>query len=113
MKNHLIKLALACAFTALFALTANGQSNDSTQSGTARKVLNGTAKTSVIVVGQTAKYTWKATKFTAGKVAKPIVVKAAPATGKFMLKQSGRAVKKSVPIVKKFAVTYLKFRIGL
>ena len=93
----------------MFALSASASAQNETK-GTATKLLNGTGKTAVVVVGQTAKYTWKAAKFTTGKVAKPIVVKSAPAFGKFAFRQTGNAVKIAIPVVKKFAITYLKLK---
>ena len=106
----MLKKLFPFAVLVILAISFDASAQDRNDGGTARKIANGTAKTGVIVVGTAAKYTWKAAKFTAGKVAKPIIVKSAPKVGKFALKQSGRAAKKSLPVVKKFAITYLKLR---
>jgi hypothetical protein len=66
-----------------------------------------------VIVGTSAKYTYKAAKFTAVKVAKPIIVKAAPKAGKFVLKQTGKAVKASIPISKKLFIRYIKYKFFL
>ena len=107
MSKILFKIALACALFLALSLTASGQTQ---KNDGAKSVLNKSARTSVVIVGTTAKYTWKATKFTADKVAKPIIVKSAPKIGKFALRQSGKAAKRSMPILKKLAITYLKLR---
>ncbi|MDH3492553.1 MAG: hypothetical protein OEM82_03310, partial [Acidobacteriota bacterium] len=102
-----LNTVLTGGFLLALSVSATGQAKPN---GTARKLLNGTAKTTVVVVGQSAKYGWKATRFTAGKVVRPIVVKSAPKAGKFTLRQTTLLIKGSIPVVKKFAVTYLKFR---
>lgn len=115
MYKLILKIALGGVLLFAFTCTAAGQDTaeqTEQESGTATKILNGTARTTYIVVGTTARYGWKATKFTAGKVVKPVIVKAAPAAGKFLLKQSGTVIKKSFPVIKKTAFTYLKFRLS-
>ena len=109
MHKLIRNIALTGGILFVLSVTVSGQAG---KTGTAKKVLNKTAKTTIVVVGTTAKYTWKASKFTAGKVAKPIIVKSAPATGKFVLRQTGNAVKLTFPLVKRFAVTYLKLRLS-
>lgn len=74
------------------------------------KTVNAAKTVTYIVVGETAKFTYKAAKFTAKNAAKPIIVKATPAVGKFMLKQSGKAVKTSIPLITKIAVKYVKYK---
>ena len=44
----------------------------------------------VVVVRSAAKAGWWTTKFAANHVAKPVIVKAAPAAGKYALKQSAK-----------------------
>ena len=107
MHKQISRLALLAAMLLAFSLIANAQTK---QNGTTKKVLKGTAKTGVVVIGSAAKYTWKATKFTSGKVVKPLLVKSAPAAGKFTWKQSRKAARFTFPLVRKFAVTYLRFR---
>jgi hypothetical protein len=109
MKKFILRTALLSAIVFVASICVSAQTDESSR---VRKVVGGTAKVGVVVVGSAAKYSWKATKFTAKHVAKPIVVKAVPAVGKFALKQTGRVVKRSVPVVKKFAITYLKFRLS-
>ncbi|MCB1023467.1 MAG: hypothetical protein KDB79_03700 [Acidobacteria bacterium] len=75
------------------------------------KSLKAAKTVAVIVVGETAKFSYKATKFTAKNVAKPLIVKSAPAVGKFMLKQSGNAVKTTLPLIRKIAVKYIKYKL--
>ena len=106
--NQLVKLFVALTFLCcVFATETKAQEKEPTR---ARVVLNKTAKAGVFVVGKTAKYSWKATKFTAGKVVKPAITTATPAVGKFAKDQTGRVVKRSFPVVKRLAITYLKFR---
>lgn len=52
--------------------------------------MKGTGKAAVIVVGSAGKVVWATTKFAAKRVAKPILVKAAPAVGKFIIKKSAK-----------------------
>ncbi|MCU0238074.1 MAG: hypothetical protein MUC29_01420 [Pyrinomonadaceae bacterium] len=69
-------------------------------------------KGAVIVVGQAAKVTWKATKFTATEIAEPvgkaIIVKATPKVSSFMLKATGEIIKRGTPIATRLIITYLK-----
>ena len=92
MSKLLFKILSVSAFFLVLSFSANAQTSEK---NAASKTLNIAKKTGVIVVGGAAKFGFKATKFTATKVAKPIVVKSAPAVGKFMLKKSGYTVKKS------------------
>ncbi|MEZ5305841.1 MAG: hypothetical protein R2684_01715 [Pyrinomonadaceae bacterium] len=110
MKNLIFKLLLLSGMLVAFSTVSNAQAENA--KNPVNKLASATAKTGVVVIGSAAKLTWQATKFTAGKVAKPLVVKAAPQAGKFALKQSGTVVKKAMPVVRKLAVTYLKLRLG-
>ncbi|NNF00893.1 MAG: hypothetical protein HKN25_17890 [Pyrinomonadaceae bacterium] len=109
MKTYLYKTLLTAVFMFIFSLSANAQ--DSTKTNAALRSLNVSKKVTYVVVGKSAKYTWKATKFTAGRVAKPIIVRSAPAVGKFMLKKSGYAAKKSLPIARKLFIKYVKYKL--
>jgi hypothetical protein len=109
MQKLIFKITLLGGILFASVLTVTGQDADSSR---ARKAVAGTAKVGVVVIGTAAKYSWKATKFTGKHVAKPVIIKGAPAVGKFALKQSGNIVKRTVPVVRKFAVTYLKFRLS-
>jgi hypothetical protein len=70
------------------------------------------AKGSLIVAKETAKATWKVSKFALAEVAQPtakfVVVKATPQITSFLVKNSGLIIKKSTPIARKLLVTYLK-----
>ena len=107
MYRNLFKILI---FAAFFLLLGNAASAQSVEKNTAQKTLSVANKTGVIVVGSAAKFGYKAIKFTATKVAKPIVVKSAPAVGKFMLRQTGYTVKKSFPVAKKLFVKYVKYK---
>jgi len=107
MYRNLFKILIFAAFFLLLGNAANAQT---VKRNAAQKTLTVAKKTGVIVVGSAAKFGYKATKFTATKVAKPIVVKSAPAVGKFMLKQSGYTVKKSFPVAKKLFIKYVKYK---
>jgi hypothetical protein len=70
------------------------------------------AKGSLIVVKETARATWKVSKFAFNEVAattaKIVVFKATPKVTSFLVKNSGLIIKKSTPIARKLLVTYLK-----
>ena len=100
MSKILFYIFLVAVFCCLAAVTANAQIS---KTSFTRKTLAVTQKTGVIVVKSAAKGSYKATKFAAGKVAKPIVVKAIPAAGKFV-------VKKSLPLGRKLFVKYIKYK---
>lgn len=106
MNRTISKFVLLGGMLLVFSFAAHGQTD---KPGTTEKVLGGAARTTYVVVGTTAKYGWKTTKFTAKHVVKPVATKAAPAVGKFAFKQSAAAVKLSFPVVKKAVITYLKF----
>ncbi|MEZ5344547.1 MAG: hypothetical protein R2681_03230 [Pyrinomonadaceae bacterium] len=103
----MFRTLLFAVFLILFALSSNAQEPDN---AAAVKTLNAAKTVTVVVVGESAKFTYKATKFSAKNVAKPIVAKAAPAAGKFVLKQSGKVVKRSIPVMAKIAVKYAKYK---
>lgn len=84
---------------------------------TATQILNMTGKAAVIIVGQTARAAWKTTKFTAAEVGKPaakaIILKATPKVTAFLVKLTGKAIKRGIPIGQKLFVTYLKTRLSI
>ncbi len=108
MKRILLQAFFVCAFALLLSISVNAQ--DKVKKNVALKTLNISKKVTYVVVGNSAKYTWKAAKFTGKHVAKPIIVKSAPKVGKFMLKQSGTAIKKSFPVGKKLFIKYIKYK---
>jgi hypothetical protein len=73
-------------------------------------------KASLVIAKQTAKATWKLSKFAAVEVAqplasnvlKPLVVKTTPQITKMLIKNSGILIKRATPIATKMFVTYLK-----
>lgn len=69
-------------------------------------------KTSYIVLKESAKITWQATKLTTTEVsapiAKAIIVKATPKVSSFMLKATGEVLKRGTPIAARLIITYLK-----
>lgn len=101
------KFLIISVFFLLLSVTANAQTE---KKNAAVKTLSIAKKTGVVVVGSAAKFGYKATKFTTTKVAKPIIVKSAPAVGKFMLKKTGYTAKKSLPIAKKLFIKYVKYK---
>jgi hypothetical protein len=111
-------VSLLCLFTAAQAQSKAGGAGNPLIVGL-KTTGSITKEVAVIVVGQTAKVGWKATKFTAKELAapaaksiiKPLVVKAAPKAGQFMLKQTGNAVEKGVPIAAKLLIKYIKYKI--
>lgn len=107
MSKTPFKILIFSAFFLILGTAANAQT---VEKNIAEKTLSVAKKTGVIVVGSAAKFSYKATKFTATKVAKPIIVKSAPAIGKFMLRQTGYTVKKSVPVAKKLFIKYVKYK---
>lgn len=84
---------------------------------TSTHILNMTGKAAVIIVGQTAKAAWKTTKFTAAEIGKPaakaIILKATPKVTAFLVKLTGKAIKRGIPIGQKLFVTYLKTRLSI
>lgn len=107
MGKYLPKLAFLCL--ALLAFASSAYAQDSKQSA-AKRTLNTGKRVVVVVVGQTAKFTYKATKFSADKIAKPIIVKSAPKVAGFALKQTGKTIKTSFPVVKKLFIRYIKYK---
>jgi len=107
MRKYLSKYLFLCLGLVALATSANAQ--DSEQS-TAKKTLKTGKKVVVVVVGRTAKLTYKATKFSADKIAKPIIVKSAPKVAGFALKQTGKTIKTSFPVVKKLFIQYVKYK---
>jgi hypothetical protein len=69
-------------------------------------------KTSYIVLKESAKITWQATKITTTEVsapiAKAIIVKATPKVSAFMLKTTGKVLEKGLPIATRLLIAYLK-----
>ena len=116
MKDKLLKGAIFGVFLLIFCLSANAQSNSM-----AEKALALTGKVTVIVVGQTAKITYKTAKFAAKEIVLPvakvtlktIVLKAAPKVSMFLLKETGKAAEKSIPIGVKLFVKYVKYRLSI
>ena len=84
---------------------------------TSTQILHMTGKAAVIIVGQTAKAAWKTTKFTAAEVGKPaakaIFLKATPKVTAFLVKLTGKAIKRGFPVGQKLFVTYLKTRLSI
>jgi hypothetical protein len=95
------------ALAGLFLLCISGHAQNK---NLAQKSLSVSKKATVIIVGNSAKYAYKATKFTAGRVAKPVIVKSAPGVGKFVLKSSGLTLKKTFPLGKKLFIKYIKYK---
>ena len=107
MPKLLSKTLFLTAIFIAFQLSANGQES---KRNLALKTLVVGKKASVFVVKKSAKVGYKVTKFTAVKIAKPIIVKSAPKVAKFTLKQSGNILKRSFPIGKKLFVKYIKYK---
>lgn len=104
-KRILFQLLLVCLFLFIFNVQINAQKGE-----TAKKVAKVTAKTGIVIVGKSAKYTYQATKFTAKNIAKPIIIRSAPKVGEFMLSQTGNVVKSSYPVGKKLFIKYIKYK---
>ena len=104
-KKIFLKVLLTFAFLFVCSVQTNAQ-----KSNLAEKTLKVTGTATVIIVGSTAKATYKTAKFTTKNVAKPIIVKSAPKVGKFMLDQSGNALKATYPIGKKLFIKYIKYK---
>lgn len=116
MSKNLRTSLFFCVIIFTFSIFANAQTDENPQPNViivgAKKTAQVVGKGAVAVVGETAKITWKATKFTANEVIEPtaqvIVVKATPKVTSFLVKNSGLIIKKSTPIAKKLLLTYLK-----
>ncbi len=106
MYRKIFQTVLLCAFMFLLFISINAQNKN-----LAQKSLSVSKKATVVIVGQSAKFGYKATKFTAKRVAKPIIVKSAPRAAKFVFKQTGNVIKTSYPVVKKLFVKYVKYKI--
>ncbi len=110
------KILVLCLFTLAFCCFVNAQTEIKTQQNViivgSKKTAEVVGKTAVVILKQTAKTTWKVTKFAATEVAEPtakfIVVKFTPKATTFLVKNSGLIIKKSTPIAKRLLVTYLK-----
>jgi len=106
MKKITFRISVVCALflVCMFSVSAQSRKADAlkTDGNFAASALRGTGNVAVIIVGSAAKATWVTSKFlvkdVSGSVAKTIFVRAAPAIGVFMLKQSGVLAKKAVPI---------------
>lgn len=100
MKKIIFRTLFVCAF--VFVLNAAASAQEFQNVGTA--VLKDTGKVSVIVVKSAAKATWVVTKVAVKTTVKPaaklVFQKAAPAAGKFALKQG---TKHLLPLAVKFA----------
>ncbi len=105
IKRIALQLIFCGIFVLILAMGTNAQ-----QKNLAQKSLSVSKKATVIIVGNSAKYSYKATKFTASKVAKPIIVKSAPKVGMFLLKKSGYTAKKAFPVGRKLFVKYIKYK---
>jgi uridylate kinase len=116
MLKNLQNLLIFCVVMFTFSVFANAQSDENPQPNViivgAKKTAQVFGKGAVVVVGETAKVAWKATKFAAVEVAEPtakiIVVKATPKVTKFLISQSGTIIKHGTPIAKRLLLTYLK-----
>jgi len=131
MSGKFYRLLIAGVFLLALCTFANAQkspkqlqnSGKQTQSAEVREpspvaqVINLSGQIAVIIVGQTAKAGWKATKFTTSEVVKPVLkgifLKAAPKLTAFGLRLTGRAIKKGLPVAQKLAVTYLRTRLPI
>lgn len=105
MKTLILRLVAVSACLILFSIVSSGQKlhthsqDDSASIGIT--VMRGTGRTAVIVVRSAAKVAWKTTKLTGRYVAKPILLKAAPAAGKYLIKTSAKHL---LPFVVKMSV---------
>ncbi len=116
MLQKYLKTFVLCLFTLTFCCFANAQTEAQMQPNVivvgGKKTAEVVGKGAVVILKQTAKTTWKITKFAATKVAEPtariIVVKITPKVTSFLVKNSGLIIKKSTPIARKLLVTYLK-----
>ena len=116
MKAKLLKGAICGVFLLIFCLSANAQSTSMTE-----KAFALTGKITVIVVGQTAKITYKTAKVAAKEIVLPIAkvtlktifLKVAPKVSMFLLKETGKAAEKSIPIGIKLFEKYVKYRLSL
>jgi hypothetical protein len=94
---------------AFFLLILTGNLN-AQKTNLANQTLKATSKATVVIVGKSAKYSYKAAKFTTKHIARPIIVKSAPKIGKFALKTSGSIIKKSYPVGKNLFLKYVKYK---
>ena len=116
MKDKLLKGVILSVFLLIFCASANAQN-----SSMAEKALALTGKVTVIIAGQTAKITYKTAKFAAKEVVLPVAkvtlktvfLKAAPKVSMFLLKETGKAAEKSIPIGIKLFEKYVKYRLSL
>lgn len=119
MSKQIFKFIILGVLLFSFQIITNAQDNAPAEKKDRNIIVVGATETlkiggkvTYIVVKETAKIAWKATKFTAGEVAAPvakaIVVKAAPKVSMFMLKTSGKIIQKGTPIAAKLLITYLK-----
>lgn len=103
MRDHLIRAIFVCSCLLIFATVSNAEGR-----GVEAKHDN----VAVVIVKSAAKGTWVVTKFTAGKVVKPLVVhvakpvlfKLVPAVGKLALRATGIGAKTLLPYAAKLAV---------
>jgi hypothetical protein len=100
-------ISILCAVF-LFTLSAAAQQPTHQKSENERSALSsavsGSAKVGVVLIGSAAKGTWAATKFVAGRAAKPMLLKGAPKAAKFVLRSSGFAAKRLLPLAVKLSL---------
>ena len=106
------KIFYRILFLALFLLAGYISANAQTEKkDTVQRSFGATKKVAVIVIGKPAKYGYKATKFTANKIAKPIIVKSAPRVGQFVWKNSKSFTKRIFPVIKTLVIKYVKYKL--
>lgn len=108
MRSLFIRTLAVCLCVFAFAVLANAQE----RRDDAKKQSRHDDNVAVVIVKSAAKGTWAVTKFTAGKVVKPLAVhvgksilfKFVPAVGKLALKATGVGAKTLLPYAAKLAV---------
>jgi hypothetical protein len=120
MHKYFSKTLMLFLFVFCFCTFANAQVEVKPQQNVVivggKKTAEIVGKASLIVAKETAKATWKLTKFAAGEVIqplaanvlKPLVVKTTPQIAKMIIKNSGVLIKRATPIATKLLITYLK-----
>lgn len=106
MSKYFFRATVLCLFLLCgFSFSVNAQNKK-----IAKNTLSVSKKATVIVVGNAAKFSFNATKFTAKKVAKPLIVKATPKVAKLLLGNTKTIVKKGFPVAKSAFIKYIKYR---
>jgi hypothetical protein len=116
MKEKLLKGVILSILGLMFCASATAQNKSMTE-----KVASLASKLPIIIVGETAKLTYKTAKFATKEIVFPvakttlktIVLKVAPKVSVFMLKETGKVATKSIPIGVKLIEKYLKYRLTL